>query len=319
VEPDWVVISMELVNAHTVHGRRMVTGTCVLLCLLAGCDGKRPEPAPAPVAQTPAPMAAVASPAVTDSGVVPREYTTTGPLVVEQQANVLAERDGLVVGVRAELGQRVGRDQVLALLDDRSLQAAYASKAARLESLRAQTKEWEAEQHGNEADMRRSDSLFASQIVSEEDHEHTRSKLDQTIAEVSRYESEVTGAEADLRAAKIDIEDSRIVAPFAGVVGRRSVHEGQDVKKGDALFWITAEGPLHIVFTVPESAMTAFRAGTMLDLTTSALPSLHQKARVMHVSPVVDPASGSIEVNGLLERPAPGLKPGMSMQVRLAR
>lgn len=318
-----MVIQMEPLNtrAHAVHRRRLFASSWVLLCLLGGCDSKRPEPAFEEAVRTPALPAVVASPAVAASaaGGTPREYTTTGPLVVEQQANVLAERDGRVVGVMAELGQKVRKDQVLALLDDRTLQAAYASKAAKLESLRAQEREWEAEQHGNEADMRRSDVLFASQIISEEDHEHTKSKLDQTIAEVARYKSEVEGAEADLRGAKVDIEDSRIAAPFDGVVGRRSVRNGQDVKKGDALFWITAEGPLHIVFTVPESEMTAFHAGTMLDLTTSALPSLHQRAEVKHVSPVVDPASGSIEVNGLLEAPVGGLKPGMSMQVRLAR
>lgn len=283
------------------------------LCLLAGCDGKRADPPPTPepaVAPTPVPEPRAAS---------PREYVTTGPLVVEQQANVLADRDGHVVAVKAELGQRVGRGQLLALLDDRTLQAAYASKSAHLEAIRAQIKEWEAEQRGNEADMRRADSLYASRIISDEDHEHIRSKLDQTIAEVARYKSEAAQAEADLRSSKIDIEDSQVVAPFAGVVGRRSVRVGQEVRKGDALFWVTAERPLHVMFTVPEDAMAAFHRGVVLELTTANDPTLHQSARIEHVSPVVDPASGSIEVNALVEHPSPLLKPGMSMQVRLAR
>jgi multidrug resistance efflux pump len=66
--------------------------------------------------------------------------------VVEQQADVVAERDGRVTAVKAEIGDHVRRGEVLALLDDRALQAAHAEKAARIDSLRAQVKTWEAEQ-----------------------------------------------------------------------------------------------------------------------------------------------------------------------------
>jgi multidrug efflux pump subunit AcrA (membrane-fusion protein) len=89
------------------------------------------------------------------------------------------------------------------------------------------------------------------------------------------------------------------------------------VKKGDALFWLTAERPLHILFTIPESALGSFHTGSRLDLTTTVFPDLHQPATVRRVSPVVDPASDSLEVIGELEHPSPRLKPGMSMQVRL--
>jgi multidrug efflux pump subunit AcrA (membrane-fusion protein) len=90
------------------------------------------------------------------------------------------------------------------------------------------------------------------------------------------------------------------------------------VKKGDVLFWITAVAPLHILFTVPESAMIAFRVGAPLELTTADYPDVRQPARILRVSPVVDPASGSVQVIGLVNHASPLLKPGMSMQVRLA-
>jgi len=248
----------------------------------------------------------------------PREFTTSGPLVVEQQANVAAERDGRVTAVNVDLGDRVRRGEVLATLDDRALEADYAARTNHLASLRAQLHEWQAEQRGAEADLRRSESLFQSKIISEEEVEHTRSRVEQTIAEVSRYQLDGDAAEAELRAAKIALEATRITSPFNGVVARRSVRIAQQVKKGDELFWVTAEAPLHIVFTVPESAMDAFRRGAELELASTALPSLHQPAKVVEVSPVVDPASGSIEVNALLEHPNSALKPGMAMQVRLA-
>jgi RND family efflux transporter MFP subunit len=247
-----------------------------------------------------------------------RNFTTVGPLVVEQQADVVAERDGRITSVSVEIGDHVHRGEVLALLDDRALQAARAEKAARIDSLRAQVLTWEAEQKSNEADMRRADAMRAEKILDDEDWEHVQYKLTETKSQVARYKADELAAEAELHAADVELTQSRITAPFDGVVGRRSAHDAQAVKKGEALFWITAQAPLRVLFTVPESAMAAFSRGAKLELTTADYPHLKQPATVFRVSPVVDPASGSIEVIGSLDKPSPLLKPGMSMQVKLS-
>ena len=87
---------------------------------------------------------------------------------------------------------------------------------------------------------------------------------------------------------------------------------------GDVLFWITAQAPLRVLFTIPESAMTVYSTGAPLDLTTTEYPNLHQAGHVLRVSPVVDPASDSVQVIGAIPKPSPLLKPGMSMQVAVA-
>jgi RND family efflux transporter MFP subunit len=295
-----------------------VLGTA--LCCLAGCSQETtasgPVLASSPAAPAADPPSSPAAPApATGEG---RAFTTVGPLIVEQQADVVAERDGHVNAVKVEIGDHVRRGEVLALLDDRALQAARAEKAARIDSLRAQIQTWEAEQKSNEADLRRADAMRTEKILDDEDWEHVQYKLAETKTQVVRYKAEEAAAEAELRSADVELSQSHITAPFDGVVGRRSVHEAQGVKKGDALFWITAQAPLRVIFTVPESAMAFFPRGAKLELTTADYPHLKQAASVFRVSPVVDAASGSIEVIGNLEKPSPLLKPGMSMQVKLS-
>jgi RND family efflux transporter MFP subunit len=282
--------------------------------VLASATSKATEPASPPLAG--ADLAA--RPAVSAATGEGHEYTTVGPLVVEQQADVAAERDGRVTSVNVEIGDHVRRGEVLALVDDRALEAARAEKAARIDSLKAQVETWEAEQRSNEADLRRADAMRAEKILDDEDWEHVQYKLAETRSQVARYKAEEIASEAELRAADVELSQSRVTAPFDGVVGRRSVHLAQAVKKGDALFWITAQAPLRVIFTVPESAMAFFPRGAKLELTTADYPRLKQPATVFRVSPVVDPASGSIEVIGSLEKPSPLLKPGMSMQVKLS-
>jgi multidrug efflux pump subunit AcrA (membrane-fusion protein) len=231
----------------------------------------------APAADPPSnPAAAPAAEPATGEG---RAYTTVAPLIVEHQADVVAEREGRITAVKVDIGDHVRRGEVLALLDDRALQATRAEKAANLDSLRAQRQTGTAERKSHEADLRR--------------------------------------AAAELHTAEVELDQAHIRAPFDGVVGRRSVREAQEVKKGDALFWITARAPLRIMFTVPESSIAFFSRGAKLELTTADYPHLKQPASVFRVSPVVDRASGSIEVIGNLEKPSPLLKPGMSMQVKL--
>ena len=180
-------------------------------------------------------------------------------------------------------------------------------------------REWQAEQEVNTADLHRADIMRSDNIMDQEDWEHVKYKLQETIAEVARYKADESTAEFQLSALDVQLEKSRVTAPFAGVIGRRSVRVAQEVKNGDALFWITAERPLHILFTIPESALRSIHPGTRLALTTSVYPDLHQAATVRRVSPVVDPASDSLEVIGDLDNPSPLLKPGMSMQVHLDR
>jgi membrane fusion protein (multidrug efflux system) len=288
---------------------------------IAGCDAHRAaEPAPIsamPVQAASVPPSATDNPLLDAKGPNPDHFTTTGPLVAEQQSDIAAQRDGRVVSIAVEIGDRVKRGQVLASLDDRTSVTAVESQTARVASLRAQIAEWEAEQKMDEADLHRADQMRTYKIVSEENWEHVKYKLDEVTAEIARYRADEQAAQADLRAAKLQLEQSHLVAPFSGVVGRRSLRLDQEVKKGDVLFWVTAEAPLRVLFTVPESAMASWSVGAPLELTTQDYPALRQRARILRMSPVVDPASDSVQVVGAVEHPSPLLKPGMSMEVSL--
>ena len=322
---DWLVTRMKLpsIGIMTVCAAVM---TMAVLPLIAGCDGhtaaqaasvEAPAASHGPAATNPSAPTPVA-PNVATPASAAKSFTTTGPLVAEQQADVSAERDGRVIQIAVQIGDHVRRGQTLAMLDDRALRVACEGKKAAVASLRARVHEWQAEQASGEADLRRADIMRKDNIISQENWEHVKAKLDETIAEVARYRADEAAAKENLAAANLQLQQSRVVAPFAGVVGRASVRDAQEVKTGDVLFWITAVAPLRILFTVPESAMAAFPAGAKLELTTADYPGLHQAARIARVSPVVDPASDSVQVIGAIPHPSPLLKPGMSMQVRLA-
>jgi RND family efflux transporter MFP subunit len=329
LELDWLVTPM---NSHSFY--RAILAAAVTLApalavpMLSGCNSHpdaeaaavaplkpaapqptlTPQPAPAPL---PAPVPASAIPD-------PKTFTTTGPLVAEQQADIAAERTGRILSIAVQIGDHVKRGQILAQLDDRGLRSTCDAQKARIASAQADVLDWEAEEESVKADLRRADLMLKEKIISDEAWEHVKYKLDETKARVAHYHSEEAAAEAELNTANLQLEQSRIVAPFAGVVGRSSVRPEQEVKPGDVLFWVTAEAPLRVLFTVPESLMSSFATGKGLVFTTADYAGLQQAGRIIRVSPVIDPASGSVQVIGDVIHPSPLLKPGMTMQVRLA-
>ena len=87
--------------------------------------------------------------------------------------------------------------------------------------------------------------------------------------------------------------------------------------KGDRLFWVTAEAPLLVRFTLPEKLFGKMHAGQQVEVTSPDMPGEKHIARVKEISPVVDPASGTFEVLVVLAGERGSLRPGMTASVHL--
>src|ERR1700757_1661973 len=116
-------------------GSILVILTCLLL--LAGCaDRGSSTVSAAPVAQpTPDPPPA-AAPTPSNS------FTVSGPLIVEHQLDILAQREGILSKLPADTGGRVRTGDLLAQLDDRQLQADLEAARAKTRSTEADLKNW---------------------------------------------------------------------------------------------------------------------------------------------------------------------------------
>src|SRR5579859_6805893 len=162
-----------LVNTSSIHLRLCLAA--IVMLAATGCDSHDSIASPPPVLKTPTPAPQLSQPKSADK----TPYRTTGPLVAEQQSDVAAQRDGRIASISVALGDRVKRGQELAALDERTLRSAVESQTAKLESLRAQVREWEAEEKMDSADLRRADQMRASKILSEAGWEHVKYKLDE--------------------------------------------------------------------------------------------------------------------------------------------
>jgi membrane fusion protein, multidrug efflux system len=241
----------------------------------------------------------------------------SGPIVVENQVELSAQRDGVVADVFVETGTFLKKGQLLAKFDDRQLTADRDAAAAKARSMEADLKNWEAGAKVAHAERDRSEELWKANIISKEQAEKTRYQYDAAEFEVERQREDMKYSQEALRSLELELEKTRITAPFDGVVARRYLHVGQEVAKNDRLLWISAVAPLRVKFALPEAYLGRVRKGTELIVVASSTPGELHQARVVFVSPVVDPSSGTIDVTAELQGPSASLRPGMTANIRL--
>ena len=268
------------------------------------CDNPKPAPTSATAAKpAPAPVA-------------PQEtsFVASGPIVVENQVDVQAQRDGIVAKVNVDAGTMVRKGQLLATLDDRQITADKEAADAKVRSSAADLKGWEGEVKVLKADRDRAEKMWEAQLITKQDLEHARFKVEADESEVERARENLQNAQATARSLALELGKTRIQAPFNGVVARRYVRAGQQVAIGDRLFWVTAVAPLRVKFTLPERFLGYVKKGDELNVTAADGQQKHT-AKVIQVSPVVDPSSGTIEVLAEVMGAAADLRPGMTANV----
>jgi membrane fusion protein (multidrug efflux system) len=280
--------------------------------LAGGCGEKKSETAAAAPSSSPAQSIGSSTQTKSEDFV-----TVSGPLIVEHQVDVTAQRDGIVATISAEAGTRVKASAVLARLDDRQLAANLEAARAKTRSIEADLKNWQAEAEVMQADYVRAQRLWDLKLLSEEQLQHAKFKAESEQWDIRRVRELLNTSRQEERSLELELEKATVTAPFDGLVARRYVRAGQTVTKGERLFWVTAEAPLRMRFTLPEKFVGRLKKGEELPLTSPDAPLEKHAVRVIEVSPVVDPSSGTIEVLAELMGARGELRPGMTASVRL--
>lgn len=286
------------------------------MAFATACTTSPAAPSPSvSAAERPAAPAQPSAPSTTE----PNEFTASGPIIVENQVDVAAQRDGVVAKILVEAGTPVKKGQLLAALDDRQISADLEAARAKTRSTENDLKNWEAEAKVLDSDYQRAEKMWQAQIISKEQLEHAKYKAESDQWDVKRVSELLANARESERSLELEMEKTRITAPFDGVVARRYIRVGQSIARTDRLFWVTAVAPLRIRVTLPEQFLGRVKAGTAVTITSAedATASRPYRARVIEVSPVVDPSSDTIEVLAQLAGDTSGLRPGMRADLHL--
>jgi len=237
-------------------------------------------------------------------------------LSVEHQVDVSSERDGILVSVMQDEGSSVKSGAILGQLDDRGLQMELIKARDDLQVAQNNVKFKEAELKAKGAAYQRQQQLRTLGLSSQADLEVAEFQAKGAEFDLHGWEALVESNQAEIHRIEIQIDQTRLRAPFSGVIVHRYVKEGQAVTKGDKCFRVSQLGPLQVQFQVPEDSSPRPVLGAEADLELVGETGRTLAARVVKVSPTVDPASDSYDVTAQLMGPSSlGLRPGMAVRV----
>jgi len=287
--------------------------------LASGCGDEKPPAGnvtnaaapPAAVAVRPKPPAPIGG-EPGDGGL-----SVSGPIIVEHEVDLTAQRDGLMQKIYVDAPARVKAGAMLAELDGRQIQSNLAAARAKTRSIEADLKNWQAEAQVLKADYVRQQHLMELGLTSQEQLEHAKYKAESDQWDILRVTETLNTSKEEEHSLELELEKTKVIAPFNGLIARRYVREGQNVTKGERLFWVTAEAPLLMRFTLPEKYFGKMRNGQPVEVTCADAPTEKHLAKVKQVSPVVDPSSGTFEVLVELVGDRGSLRPGMTALAHL--
>lgn len=237
-------------------------------------------------------------------------------LTVEHQVDIAAQRDGVVTAISKDEGSAVKTGEILAQLDDRSLQMELIKANDDLQVEDNNRKYKEAELKAKSAAYHRQQQLRALGLSSDADLEAAEFQEKAAEYDLHGYEALVESGHAEINRLQLEADQTRIHAPFSGVVVRRYVREGQAISKGDKCFRVSQLAPLQVQFQIPESSGKRPAVGAPVELSLVEDSTRRLNAHVVKVSPTIDAASDSYDVLAQLAGPTiSDLRPGMAVKV----
>jgi RND family efflux transporter MFP subunit len=237
-------------------------------------------------------------------------------LSVEHQVDVPTQADGVVAELLKDEGSHVQAGDILARLDDRSIKAELEKAQADLQVAKNNVSYQEAELKAKEAAYRRQQQLRQFGLSSEADLEHAEFEAKGAAYDLASWKAGVDKSQAEIRRLEAELDKTRIRAPFAGLVARRYIRLGQGVTKSDKCFRVSQLSPLRVQFQVPETSPRRPHLGDIVDVKVQEDLSHSLAARIVKVSPTVDPASDSYDVTAqLVGTGLADLRPGMAARI----
>ncbi len=275
-----------------------VTGVFVLLALLGWrlTLGRTTQVSVA-FAERSAPGAAMAGAVLTGTG-----YVVTGERYVALGVRVPSRIERYLV----EEGQRVEAGEVLVQLDPRQYDAALAQARANLVRARA-----DAELSRKE--LVRAVSLVERGVLSEAD-------LDVKQNQVRVSEAQVAQLVAAVDRAKVDLDDTVIRAPTAGIILEKFKEVGEIAVPGGfegsgELIRMANLDDMRAELDVNESDLSRIRMEQPAEVRPDAYPDRSYRARVVKLYPQINRQKGTLKVEVRIEEPDEWLRPDMSVRI----
>jgi RND family efflux transporter MFP subunit len=293
------------------HSPRMFSGIPILLAALlgAGCAAKDDGAAKLPPASGEGAAPRAALPALTQPSEdkpadAPTGRVTTGTTYPRHSAQVAPNMSGVLAQVAVEEGDRVKKGDLLFRLRAQDFDLGVQQGQAALKSA-------EVGLAAVKVEYERTQRLFEKNAVNQ-------AAWDQVKAQYEAAQVGVEQARVGVARAQKARADTTVRSPIDGVVTAKLKSEGEMVTMMPPSPVVVVEdhSVLELRFRLPERSLTAIKPGDTVQASFTAI-GLARDAKVVRISPNVDPMTRTIEVIAEIPNKDEQLKAGMLAELEI--
>lgn len=265
-----------------------ITWLAILALLNFACQKEPDESKSAASPKNQSPRSVPVDIFVVEGSFLETAITATGNVIPNESVEIRPERSGKLLSLGFREATYVEKGKLLAKIDDADLLAQKDKLAVQLKL--AQT------------ELERAKELLKIQAA--------------TVEEVDRLSNRVEEIKADQRIVDVQIDRSKVLAPFSGYVGLRDISEGAYVTPQNVIVDLQQVNPIKIEFEVPEKYLATVKPGQELTFSVSGSEQTYT-ARVYALSSDISPSTRTFTVRATATNGNNLLKPGQFAKVNL--
>jgi RND family efflux transporter MFP subunit len=243
--------------------------------------------------------------------------TVVGNLIGEATVEVVPRVAGRIEAILVKLGDRVARGQVVVKLEDRTIREQVNQVEANIRVNEATVVARENDARVALNNLERARTSFERQILSQQALEDADSRYNSAVSQVTVAQAQLASTKARLDELSITLQDTNVVSPVDGFVGRRMLDPGAFAGANTPILSVVDISKVRMVANLVEKDFKRIERGAQALVEVDAFPGEQFTGTVSRVAPVFDPATRTATME--IEVPNPGyrLKPGMYARVRL--
>jgi RND family efflux transporter MFP subunit len=241
--------------------------------------------------------------------------TVVGNLIGEATVEAVPKVAGRVESISVRLGDRVRRGQTLAKIEDRELLEQVRQAQASFEVSAATIRQREADLRFAQTNLDRSKNLFDRSLIPKQTFDDAEARFQASAAQVDLAKAQHSQSQARLDELKINLANTVITSPVNGFIGKRTLDPGAWVTPNSALLSVVDISQVRLVANIIEKDLRRISAGQRADVEVDAFPNETFRGRIARISPVLDPATRTAQIEVEIENAQFRLKPGMYARV----
>lgn len=231
---------------------------------------------------------------------LPLRISANGTIGIWQESTLGSDVAGLrITELRAEVGDKVERGQVLATFSTESLRIELIQAMANLTEVEVSLKE-----ANNHAELAQSSSRILSKA---------NQQLNQALADQQRAQARVEVARAQVQLQELKLKNAELISPDSGIISARLASVGSVVGVGTELFRLIRQGRIEWRAELTGNEISQIYKGMPVQV---LAPNGHTVlGNVRAIAPVIDPQTRNalvyVDIPTIGSKDSADLKPGM--------